>query len=36
MTQLYFKQQVDTGLKKIDEGKVIPHEVRIAFHFHFL
>ncbi|KAB2944226.1 MAG: hypothetical protein OIN84_02875 [Candidatus Methanoperedens sp.] len=26
MAELYFKQQVDTGLKELDEGKGIPHE----------
>ena len=26
MAELYFKLQVDTGLKKLDEGKGIPHE----------
>jgi len=26
MAELYFKLQVDAGLKEIDEGKGIPHE----------
>ncbi|MFZ3166829.1 MAG: hypothetical protein WA130_04380 [Candidatus Methanoperedens sp.] len=26
MPELYFKKQVDTGLKELDEGKGIPHE----------
>ena len=26
MAALYFKLQVDAGLKEIDEGKGIPHE----------
>ncbi|MGR3311030.1 MAG: hypothetical protein ACUZ77_09660 [Candidatus Brocadiales bacterium] len=26
MAALYFKLQVDTGLKELDEGKGIPHE----------
>jgi len=26
MAELYFKQQVDAGLKELDEGKGIPHE----------
>lgn len=26
MAELYFRQQVDTGLKELDEGKGIPHE----------
>jgi hypothetical protein len=26
MAELYFKMQVDTGLKELDEGKGIPHE----------
>lgn len=26
MVELYFKQQVDAGLKELDEGKGIPHE----------
>jgi len=26
MAELYFKLQVDTGLKELDEGKDIPHE----------
>jgi predicted transcriptional regulator len=26
MAELYFKLQVDTGLKELDEGKGIPHE----------
>ncbi len=27
MEELYFKLQVDAGLKELDEGKGIPHEV---------
>lgn len=26
MAELYFKIQVDTGLKELDEGKGVPHE----------
>ncbi|MBI4209485.1 MAG: hypothetical protein HY538_07260 [Deltaproteobacteria bacterium] len=26
MAELYFKMQVDEGLKELDEGKGIPHE----------
>jgi predicted transcriptional regulator len=26
MAELYFKAQVDAGLKELDEGKGIPHE----------
>ena len=26
MAELYFKKQVDAGLKELDEGKGIPHE----------
>lgn len=26
MAELYFKMQVDTGLKELDEGKGVPHE----------
>jgi predicted transcriptional regulator len=26
MAELYFKLQVDTGLKELDEGKVIAHD----------
>ena len=26
MEELYFKAQVDAGLKELDEGKGIPHE----------
>ncbi len=26
MAELYFKRQVDAGLKELDEGKSIPHE----------
>jgi predicted transcriptional regulator len=26
MAELYFKIQVDSGLKELDEGKGIPHE----------
>ena len=26
MSELYFKMQVDAGLKELDEGKGIPHE----------
>jgi predicted transcriptional regulator len=26
MAELYFRQQVDIGLKELDEGKGIPHE----------
>lgn len=26
MAELYFKLQVDTGLRELDEGKGIPHE----------
>ena len=26
MAELYFKFQVDSGLKELDEGKGIPHE----------
>lgn len=26
MAELYFKSQVDTGLKELDEGRGIPHE----------
>ena len=26
MAELYFKAQVDSGLKELDEGKGIPHE----------
>ena len=26
MSELYFKLQVDAGLKDLDEGKSIPHE----------
>ena len=26
MAELYFKQQVDAGLKELDEGKGIPHD----------
>lgn len=26
MAELYFKLQVDSGLKELDEGKSIPHE----------
>ena len=26
MEELYFKTQVDAGLKELDEGKGIPHE----------
>lgn len=26
MAELYFKMQVDSGLKELDEGKGIPHE----------
>ena len=26
MAELYFRQQVDAGLKELDEGKGIPHE----------
>ncbi|MCE8427509.1 MAG: hypothetical protein J5U19_03850 [Candidatus Methanoperedens sp.] len=26
MAELYFKQQVDAGLRELDEGKGIPHE----------
>ncbi|MBI5634849.1 MAG: hypothetical protein HZA15_15385 [Nitrospirae bacterium] len=26
MAELYFKLQVDSGLKELDEGKGIPHE----------
>lgn len=26
MVELYFKMQVDAGLKELDEGKSIPHE----------
>jgi predicted transcriptional regulator len=26
MAELYFKSQVDAGLKEFDEGKGIPHE----------
>jgi predicted transcriptional regulator len=26
MSELYFKLQVDQGLKELDEGKGIPHE----------
>lgn len=26
MAELYFKQQVDAGLKELDEGKGVPHE----------
>ncbi|MFH1562476.1 MAG: hypothetical protein ABIF11_03530 [Nitrospirota bacterium] len=26
MHELYFKMQVDAGLKELDEGKGIPHE----------
>lgn len=26
MAELYFKQQVDAGLRELDEGKWIPHE----------
>jgi predicted transcriptional regulator len=26
MAELYFKTQVDAGLKELDEGKGIPHE----------
>ena len=26
MAELYFKKQVDSGLKELDEGKGIPHE----------
>jgi predicted transcriptional regulator len=27
MAELYFKLQVDAGLKELDEGKGIPHQV---------
>ena len=27
LSELYFKIQVDTGLKELDEGKGIPHEI---------
>jgi predicted transcriptional regulator len=27
MAELYFKMQVDAGLKELNEGKGIPHEV---------
>lgn len=27
MAELYFKLEVDAGLKQLDEGKGIPHEV---------
>lgn len=27
MEELYFKSHVDSGLKELDEGKGIPHEV---------
>lgn len=26
MAELYFKMQVDAGLKELDEGKGVPHE----------
>lgn len=26
MAELYFRQQVDAGLRELDEGKWIPHE----------
>lgn len=26
MAELYFKLQVDAGLRELDEGKAIPHE----------
>lgn len=26
LDEIYFKSQVDAGLKELDEGKVIPHE----------
>ena len=26
MAELYFKKQVDAGLKELDDGKWIPHE----------
>ena len=26
MAEIYFKMQVDAGLKELDEGKGIPHE----------
>ena len=26
MAELYFRQQVDAGIKELDEGKGIPHE----------
>ena len=26
MAELYFKSQVDAGMKELDEGKGIPHE----------
>ena len=26
MAELYFKMQIDAGLKELDEGKGIPHE----------
>ena len=26
MAELYFRVQVDAGLKELDEGKAIPHE----------
>lgn len=26
MAELYFKSQIDAGLKELDEGKGIPHE----------
>ncbi len=26
MAELYFKQQVDAGLKELDDGKGMPHE----------
>ncbi len=27
LAEIYFKAQVDTGLRELDEGKGIPHEV---------
>ena len=26
LSELYFKAQVDAGLKELDEGQVLPHE----------
>ena len=30
MAELYFRYQVDEGLKQLDEGRGIPHEVSVS------